>query len=305
MSKKLIGVVAAAIIVVIAGVFMMGGGGPKPEESFEQIKAAALKKDVVDIEKYVNFDALAASVVKSDFLMGAEADNAMLAPMSAGFTVQISKAFRAIAAAGNLREGEVKGAGWADPLGDLQKATGFRSWTFVSAGGAVKKDGDKAVVPVKIQDKAVDAEYTLDVEMTKENDVWRVKGIANLSTVAAQRAQDAKAKLEELNKEITKRIAKEVVISDAKMTYFKDNDDSDFFFGRDKVKLTLTLSNNTEKTTSKIYGFAELYEENSDKPVERYSFDLPYKKVIKPGEKFVLTNKKRLDSDELVNNFGS
>ena len=80
MNKKLMGIIAV-VVVVIAGALMMAGGGAKPEESFELIKAAAGNKDVAGVEKYVDFDALAKSVARCDFVMGAEADNPELATL--------------------------------------------------------------------------------------------------------------------------------------------------------------------------------------------------------------------------------
>ena len=307
MNKKLIGIIAI-VVVVAAGVFLMaGGGGPKPEDSFEQIKAAAQKKDVAGVEKYVDFDALAKSIARCDFILGAEADNPELAPLTAEIVAHAAKSFRAIAASGNIKDGA--GDMFSDSLGELQKNTGFRSWSYVGTAGS-KVNGDKAVVSVKVKDGALDKEYTLDVDMAKENDVWRVKGVSNLNALSAQRAQDVKAKLVELNKEVQDKISKAVSISDAKMTHFKD--DMAIFTDPNKVKVSLVFVNNSDKTVTALSGYAELYKPGADKAVASYRINLPYGKTIAPGKSFAYSNSSSLgdgedgtSSDQMAKDFGS
>lgn len=309
MNKKLLGI--AAVVVVVAAVgFMMMGGGAKPEDSFEQIILAAQKKDVAGVEKYVDFDALAGSIANAEFIMGAEADNPALAEMKADYVAHTAKAFRAIAASGNLLEGAGSGGPLSDVLFDVQNNTGFRSWSYVGAS-AGKTDGKKAVVPVKVKDNAVEKEYTLDVEMAKENNVWRVKGIANLNALTAQRQQDVKAKLAELNQDMLGKIAKSVSISNAKMEPFVDESGWSLWAGSNKIKVSLTLTNNSDKAVTQLNGMAELYKDGSQKPTLRYKINLPYKKRINPGQKLTISNNHSISSedgtsaDSIVKNLGN
>lgn len=292
MNKKLLGIVAVVVVVVI-GAFMMAGGGSKPEETFEHIKTAAAKKDVAGVEKYVDFDALAKSVARCDFVMGAEADNPELAPLTAEVVASTAKAFRAIVASGNTKEGA--GDMYSDALFDLHKNTGFRAWSYAGVTGS-KVDGDKTVVSVKVKDSALDKEYTLDVDMAKENDVWRIKGVSNLNAVAAQRGQDVKAKLVELNREVQDKIAKAIAISDAKMTHFRD--DQAIFMDPNKVKVSLVVVNNSDKTVTELRGYAELYKQGADKAVASYRISLPYRKTIDAGKSFAYSDNHSLGRGE-------
>lgn len=297
MNKKFIGIAVAVAVVALAGFMMMGGDGAKPEESFEQIKAAAVKKDAAGVEKYVDFDALAGSIAKADFVLGANADNPELAPLKADFVAHTAKAFRAIATSGNLNEGAGSGDPLSDVLYDIQNNTGFRSWSYVGAS-AGKVDGDKAIVPVKVMDKALDKEYTLDVDMTKENGVWRVKGIGNLNALAAQRRQDVEAKLAELNKDVQDKISKSVSIGNANMALFADNSGWGLFNGGKKVKVSLTLTNTSDKVVTQLSGYAELYKDGAKKPTLNYKIALPYKKKINPGQKLVISKNHSVSSED-------
>lgn len=293
MNKKLMGLIAVVVAVIAGALMMAGGGGAKPEDSFEQIKAAAANKDVAGVEKYVDFDALAKSVARCDFVMGAEADNPELAPLTAEVVASTAKAFRTIAASGNIKEGA--GDMFSDALADLQKNTGFRNWSYVGLAGS-KTDGDKAVVSVKVKDSALDKEYTLDVDMAKENNVWRVKGVSNLNAVAAQRGHDVKAKLVELNKEVQDKIAQAIAISDAKMTHFRD--DQAIFMDPNKVKVSLVFVNNSDKTVTELRGYAELYKQGADKAVASYKINLPYRKTIAAGKSFAYSDNHSLGRGE-------
>ena len=51
MNNKLMGLIAVVVAVIAGALMMAGGGGAKPEDSFEQIKAAAANKDVAGVEK--------------------------------------------------------------------------------------------------------------------------------------------------------------------------------------------------------------------------------------------------------------
>lgn len=307
MNKKLMGIIAV-VVAVIAGALMMTGGGAKPEESFELIKSAAAKKDVASVEKYVDFDAMAKSVARCDFVMGAEADNPELAPLTAEVVASTAKAFRAIAASGNIKEGA--GDMFSDALADLQKNTGFRSWSYVGVSGS-KMDGDKAVVAVKVKDGALDKEYTLDIDMAKENDVWRVKSVSNLNALAAQRSQDVKAKLAKLNKEVLTQIAKAVSLDGSKMTHFVDR--RAIFADPNSVKIAFVLKNNDSKRTiTKIRGKAEFYKDGGDNAVLSYDVDLPYKVSVKPGQSYTITMNRSMcrgedgtEVKQIVNNFGN
>lgn len=308
MNKKLMGIIAVVVVVIAGALMMTGGGGAKPEDSFEQIKAAIAKKDVAGVEKYVDFDALAKSVARCDFVMGAEADNPELAPLTAEVVASTAKAFRAIVASGNIKEGA--GDMFSDALADLQKNTGFRSWSYVGVAGS-KMDGDKAVVSVKVKDGVLDMEYTLDVDMAKENDVWRVKGISNLNALAAQRSQDVKAKLAELNKEVLAQIDKAISLDGSKMTHFVDR--RAIFADPNSVKIAFVLKNNDSKRTiTKISGKAEFYKDGGDNAVLSYDVDLPYKVSVKPGQSYTITANRSMrrgedgtDVKQIVKNFGN
>lgn len=293
MNKKVI-LVIVAVAVLVGGLFIgMGGGGPKPEDTFEQIKAAFEKKDVAEIEKYVDIADLADSVAESDIFMG-KGSGSDYELFKGEFVKDIAKSFRTIASSGNLKEG--KGDMWTDALWKLQRATGFRDWTFSGIAGT-KAEGKRQVVSVRVKDTVLDKEYTLDVDVADDGGVLRVKRISNLNTLAAVRAQDVKAKIEEINKETLDKIAKAVTVSNSKAVYEKD--ERAFFSSGDIVRVSATLTNNTDKVITELSGSFGLYKEGSEKPLVGGSFQLAYKKSIKAGGSYQLSEKYTLDSNGL------
>lgn len=309
MNKKVLGIAAVVVVLAIGAFVMMGGGGPKPEETFEQIKAAATKKDVAGVEKYVDFDGIASSA--SDLILGKAATDPFTQAIWSEYKTALSQSFREMAASGDLWKGKKLDI-WdikEKAVFDLDKILGFRSWEYIGTAEA-KKDGDNITCTVKVKDASVDKEFALDIVMAEENGILRIKSIKNLNNVAAERTVAIKEKLTALNKEIADKIAKAITISEGKIVYAAPKDSLDSLWSNDYAVVSVKLKNNTSKQISKIRGVAALYKDGSDSPLVGYTFSLPFNKKINVGESVNISDRHSLSSDDdstptsvLVQNF--
>lgn len=310
-NQKKIGIGAiAAVLCCLAYYFLYWV--KTPAYSLNIIREAAQKHDVTTFEKHVDLDSIGPKFVDDMIVAQAEitGNNILSNPLAAGFIQALkpslvsfikNETLKAVRgediSKDNVKEKDDKNAMAKDVSKKLVKPT-----NEVKDVSVISKEGNTALVGIKIFDKSVDGDYTVKLKMSQLDDgKWRVKEIANTPEFMVQIDKLYKAKLEKLNKPIREELSKAVATTNSSMTSGSDNNP---FFATNWIKYNLSYQNNSGKNIVHFRTHNMIIDSNNKIVRTKY---LNYKHPYPAGKTLDLTYRDKLnpffdDEKALINN---
>lgn len=217
-NKKMIGIgILIGIICLVSFYFLYWIR--TPIYSINIIKEAVQKHDVTTFERHVDMDTLYTKAF-DDFIVATdkiEGKNSFSNPFAVGF-IQMLKppvvaALKAITIEGVKGENKdvTAKSDDADKMAtNIKGRSGLDKAVFKDVS-VISKEGDAAIVSIKIYNHKVDKDFNLKVKMIKLDDgKWRLKEITNLVEFMVEVNNAEKIKLAELDKPIKEEIYKNV-----------------------------------------------------------------------------------------------
>ena len=251
-SQKKIGIVVIVAIICVAAFYFLYWI-KTPTYSLGLVREAVQKHDIEMFEKHVDLDTLytkgfdEAIVAVNKIQAGTVLSN----PLAAGFiqvlkpTVVSALKDKTIAAVKGEAEGDQdkpkQQGGDADNFAKRLKAMSGISNSAFDHASVISKEGNVAIVSIKLHNQKVDKDFELKVKMAKLDDgTWKVKEITNLVDFLVSADKAEKDKIEELNKPIREKMQSTIEVS---KTTFNLGTDGNPYFPFFQLNCSTTLKN--------------------------------------------------------------
>ena len=245
-KKFVVGGIVITIIAILA--FYFGYWVKTPGYSLGLIKEAIEKHDLVKFEKHVDIQNISSRAV-DDFIAASMSKEDINNPLVMGmvtlvknvaipaFTDQVKKYVETGNFEKNTAETQDENKNDQVPSGKqvAENATDRTGAGYMEYGGvkSTQKDGKIAVVSVKMHDKQLAQDFILKIKMRElEDGTWRVTEISNLKEFIQERDKAVQAKLQELNKPISEKIAEQIQLAQdvgSPFTVERISDNNPFF----------------------------------------------------------------------------
>lgn len=261
-NKKKVGIgIFIGIICLVAFYFLYWVR--TPIYSINIIKEAVQKHDVTTFERHVDMDTLYTKAF-DDFIVATdkiEGKNYLSNPLAAGFIQMLKSPVVAalkVATIEGVKGDNKNDTAKSDDANNMAKNIEGRSGldkSVVKDVSVISKEGDTAIVAIKIYNRQVDKDFALKVKMSKLDDgKWRLKEVTNLVEFLIEVNDAEKVKLAELDKPIKEKIYKNLALGGIRGGWRNEGT----YFPNFVVDSGVKLKNTSGKEIKNVKGYIEL-----------------------------------------------
>lgn len=269
MSSNQRNIIIGLIIAVLCGLaFYFFYWIKTPIYSLNLIRESVEKHDVVQFKKHVDMDTFYSKAIEDTVIAvdKIEGTNIMSNPFASSIieilkepAVDVLKKETIEYVKGNEAEEPVAEA---DRFAEELKEKADTENMELKDVSVVEEKGNRAIIALKVYNKQLDKNFTLNVKMSKLVDgTWRLKEITNLVDFLVEVDEVRTAKLAELNEKIKAEIDDAIYVPEAKVVLLSDYNP---YFPEYKLRYKFTVQNTGIKDIAKFYSNILVLDKNNE-----------------------------------------